>query len=152
MNTALLVLRVIPAVLLLGHGLQKLVPARLSPPLLHANGLWATGAGFEQIGIRPGVAAALVAGLSEVIGGFSLFEFPLLLLALGFVISALGAGSYSIDHWAGVANWAGIDWSMSLVGRAAIALAIGVGAGVTTVLVGYVARSGAARPGVPATS
>jgi hypothetical protein len=73
-------------------------------------------------------------------------------LALGFVISALGAGSYSINHWAGVSNWAGIDWSMSLVGRAAIALAIGVSAGLTTVLVGYLARSGAARPGVPATS
>jgi hypothetical protein len=41
---------------------------------------------------------------------------------------------------------------MSLVGRAAIALAIGVGAGLTTVLVGSVARSDAARPGVPATS
>jgi hypothetical protein len=45
MNTALLVLRVIPAVLLIGHGLQKLVPARFSPPLLHANGLWATPRG-----------------------------------------------------------------------------------------------------------
>jgi putative oxidoreductase len=188
MNTALLVLRVIPGVLLIGHGLQKLLPGRFSPPLLHANGLRATGAGFEQIGIRPGVAAALLAGLSEVIGGFSLgaglltpvgtilvgavmttailtaharngiwnheggFEFPLLLLALAFVISALGAGSYSINHWAGVSNWAGIDWSMSDVARAAIALAIGVSAGLTTVLVAYVARSGAAQPGVPATS
>jgi putative oxidoreductase len=72
MNTALLVLRVVPGVLLIGHGLQKLVPTRLSPPLLHSNGLRATGAGFEQMGIRPGVAAALLAGLSEVIGGFSL--------------------------------------------------------------------------------
>jgi putative oxidoreductase len=188
MNTAFLVLRVVPGVLLIGHGLQKLVPERFSPPLLHANGLRATGAGFEQIGIRPGVAAALLAGLSEVTGGFSLgagiltpvgtilvgavmttailtahaqngiwnheggFEFPLLILALGFVISALGAGSYSFNHWLGVSNWAGIDWSMSLVGRAAIALAIGVGAGVATVLAGYAARSTAARPGVPATS
>jgi putative oxidoreductase len=188
MNTALLVLRVIPGVLLIGHGLQKLVPARFSPPLLHANGLQATGAGFEQIGIRPGVAAALLAGLSEVIGGLSLgagiltpvgtilvgavmttailtaharngiwnheggFEFPFLLLALAFVISALGAGSYSINHWLSVSNWAGIDWSMSDVARAAVALAIGVGAGLATVLLGYLARSSTARPGVPATS
>ena len=128
MNTTLLVLRLVPGLLLIGHGLQKLVPARFSPPLLHANGLRATGAGFEQLGIRPGVGAALLAGLSEVVGGFSLgaglltpvgtiligavmttailtaharngiwsheggFEFPLLLLALAFVISALGAG------------------------------------------------------------
>jgi putative oxidoreductase len=187
-NTALLVLRVVPGVLLIGHGLRKLVPARFSPPLLHANGLQATGAAFEQIGIRPGVVSALLAGSSEVIGGFSLgaglltpvgtilvgavmttailtaharngiwnheggVEFPLVLLALGFVISALGAGSYSINHWAGVSNWAGIESSISPVGRAAIALALGVGAGLATVLGGYLARSAAARPGVPATS
>jgi putative oxidoreductase len=188
MNTALLVLRLVPGLLLIGHGLQKLVPARFSPPLLHANGLRATGAGFEQLGIRPGVGAALLAGLSEVFGGFSLgaglltpvgtiligavmttailtaharngiwtqeggFEFPLLLLALGFVISALGAGSYSINAWAHVSNWAGIHWLMSDVARAAIVLAIGVGGGLATVLLGYLTRSAPARPSVPATS
>jgi hypothetical protein len=36
MNTALLVLRIIPGLLLIGHGLQKLVPPGYSPPLLHA--------------------------------------------------------------------------------------------------------------------
>ena len=188
MNTTLLVLRLVPGLLLIGHGLQKLVPARFSPPLLHANGLRATGAGFEQIGIRPGVAAALLAGLSEIAGGFSLgsglltpvgtiligavmttailtaharngiwsaeggFEFPLTLLALAFVISSLGAGSYSINAWAHVSNWAGIHWSMSHVARAGIVLAIGVGAGVATVLAGYLARSAPTRQGVPATS
>jgi putative oxidoreductase len=188
MNTTLLVLRLVPGLLLVGHGLQKLVPPRFSPPLLHANGLQATGSAFEQIGIRPGVGAAILAGLSEVLGGFSLgaglltpvgtiligavmttailtaharngiwsyeggFEFPLLLLALAFVISALGAGSYSINHWAGVSNWAGIHWSMSHVARAAIVLAIGVAGGLGTVLLGYVARSGPARRSVPAAS
>jgi putative oxidoreductase len=188
MNTTLLVLRLVPGLLLIGHGLQKIVPARFSPPLLHANGLSATGAGFEQLGIRPGAAAALLAGLSEVLGGFSLgaglltpvgtiligavmttaivtaharngiwsqdggFEFPLTLLALAFVISALGAGSYSINAWAHVSNWAGIHSSISHAGLAAIALAIGVGGGVATVVGGYLARSVSARPGVPATS
>jgi putative oxidoreductase len=188
MNTTLLVLRLIPGLLLIGHGLQKLVPARFSPPLLHANGPRATGAFFEQIGIRPGLGAALLAGLAETLGGFSLgaglltpvgtiligavmttailtaharkgiwsheggFELPLLLLALGFVISALGAGSYSINAWAHVSNWAGIHWSMSQVARAAIVLAIGVGGGLAMVLLGYVARSTPVRPSVPATS
>jgi putative oxidoreductase len=188
MNTTLLVLRLVPGLLLIGHGLQKLVPPRFSLPLLHANGLRATGAGFEQIGIQPGVAAALLAGLSEVLGGFSLgaglltpvgtiligavmttailtaharngiwnheggFEFPLLLLSLGFVISALGAGSYSINAWAHVSNWAGIDWSMSHVARSAIVLAIGVGGGLVTVLLGYAARRAPTGPSVPATS
>jgi putative oxidoreductase len=187
-NTTLLVLRVVPGLLLIGHGLQKLVPARLSPPLLHSNGLQATGAVFEQIGIRPGLWAALLAGLSEVAGGFSIgaglltpvgtiligavmttailtahakngiwsheggFEFPLVLLALAFVVSALGAGSYSINSWAHVSNWAGISWSMSHVARAAIVLAIGVGGGLATVLLGYLAQRAPGRTSVPATS
>jgi hypothetical protein len=49
------------------------------------------------------------------------FEFLRLLLTLSFVISALGAGSYSINAWAQVSNWAGIHWSMSHVARAASA-------------------------------
>jgi hypothetical protein len=74
------------------------------------------------------------------------------LLTLAFVISGLGAGSYSINAWANVSNWAGIDWAMSDAARSAIVLAIGVGGGLATVLLGYVARSASARPGVPATS
>jgi hypothetical protein len=62
MNTALLVLRVVPGVLLIGHGLQKLVAPRFSPPLLHAMGHQATASRFEQIGIRPGLPATLLAG------------------------------------------------------------------------------------------
>jgi len=38
MNTALLVRRIVPGFLLFAHGLQKLVPPRYSPPLLHAMG------------------------------------------------------------------------------------------------------------------
>jgi putative oxidoreductase len=133
MNTALLVLPVVPGILLIGHGLQKLVPPKYSPPLLHAMGHWSVASRFEQLGIRPGLPAALLAGIAEILGGFSLaaglltplgtiltgavmtaailtvharngiwnheggFEFPLLLLAASFVITALGPGSYSIN-------------------------------------------------------
>src|SRR5918994_2643004 len=62
MNTALLVLRIVPGLLLMGHGLQKLVPPGYSPPLLHAAGHRGTGAGFESLGIRPAVGAAVLAG------------------------------------------------------------------------------------------
>jgi hypothetical protein len=40
------------------------------------------------------------------------------LLTLGFVIAARGAGSYSIDGWADIDSWAGTDWSISVVARA----------------------------------
>jgi putative oxidoreductase len=186
MNTALLVLRVVPGILLIGHGLQKLVPPRFSPPLLHAMGHQATASGFEQLGIRPGLPAALLAGSAEILGGFSLgagfltpvgtilvaammttailtaharngiwnaeggFEFPLLLLALSFVITALGAGSDSINHWAEVSNWAGIHWSMSHVARAGIVLAIGVGAGLLTVIASLAVQRTPTQPGIPA--
>jgi putative oxidoreductase len=187
MNTALLVLRLVPGLLLLGHGLQKLVPPRFSPPLLHAMGHQATAGGFEQLGIRPGLPAALLAGTAEILGGFSLaaglltpvrtiligavmttailtaharngiwnaeggFEFPLVLLAVAFVITALGAGSYSINAWAHVNNWAGIDgWEMSHVARAGISLAIGVGAGLLTVIGARVAGGARADRSVPA--
>ena len=72
MNTALLVLRIVPGLLLMGHGLQKLVPPGYSPPLLHAAGHRGTGAGFESLGIRPGVVAAVLAGSAELVAGFSL--------------------------------------------------------------------------------
>ena len=188
MNTTLLVLRLVPGLLLIGHGLQKLVPPSLSLPLLHQSGHRATGEAFEQMGMRPGVAAAVLAGSAEIVGGFSLaaglltpvgtilvsavmttailtahvrngiwaseggFEYPFLLLALAFVISALGAGTYSINAWAHVSNWAGIDWSMSHAARAAIVTAIGVGAGLLTVLATYVARMAPTRASVPAAS
>ena len=43
MNTALVVLRIIPGLLLLGHGLQKLVLPSYSPRLLRAAGHGRTG-------------------------------------------------------------------------------------------------------------
>lgn len=67
---ALLVLRLVPGILFMGHGLQKLVPARLSPPLLSAYGPRATAAGFEQMGLGPGLPLALLAGGGELGGGF----------------------------------------------------------------------------------
>lgn len=70
MNVALLVLRVVPGVLFMGHGLQKLVSARLSPPLLSALGPRATAGFFEQMGLGPGLPLALLTGGAELGGGF----------------------------------------------------------------------------------
>jgi putative oxidoreductase len=69
-NTALLVLRLVPGLLFIGHGLQKLVPAKYSPPLLHASGPSAAAGFFEQLGLRPGLPFVFAAGLAEIGGGF----------------------------------------------------------------------------------
>src|SRR2546430_2386453 len=70
MNIALLVLRLVPGLLFMGHGLQKLVPPKAAPKFLAANGPRGTGGFFEQIGMRPGLLLAVVAGLGELAGGF----------------------------------------------------------------------------------
>jgi putative oxidoreductase len=172
MNTALLVLRLVPGLLFMGHGLQKLVPARYSPPLLHATGPGALAGFFDQIGLRPGLVTVILAGLGEVGGGFLIaaglvtplgtillaavmttaifgvhirkgiwstdggFEYPLLMLAVAFVVSALGPGSLSIDDWAGIGNWTGIHWAQSDVIRAGAAVGIGAAAGLLTMALG----------------
>jgi len=70
MNVALLVLRLVPRLLFIGHGLQKLVPPELSPRLLAANGPKQTAAGFSQMGLEPALPLALLTGAGEVGGGF----------------------------------------------------------------------------------
>jgi putative oxidoreductase len=140
MNAALLLLRIVPGGLLVSHRLQKLMPRRFSAPLRHAMGPGPTASGFERLGIRPGLPAAILAGSAEVVGGFSLgaglltpagttligavmttpivvlarngiwnteggFEYPLVVLVVALVISALGPGSYSISAWAHVNKW-----------------------------------------------
>jgi putative oxidoreductase len=172
MNTALLVLRLVPGLLFMGHGLQKLVPAKYSPPLLHSTGPGALAGFFEQLGLRPGLASVLLAGVGEAGGGFLLasglvtplgtvllaavmttailsvhirkgiwntdggIELPLVYLMLAFAVSALGPGSYSIDSWAGIANWTGIHWAQTDVVRAGAAVGIGVAGGLLTMALG----------------
>jgi putative oxidoreductase len=181
MNTALLVFRIIPGLLLMGHGLQKLVPPGYSPPLLHAAGHRRTGAGFESLGIRPAVVAAVVAGSAELVAGFSFaaglltpvgtvlvgavmitailkvhvsngiwaaeggFEFPLVVLTVGFAVTALGPGSLSVDSWLGLDDWAAIDWTINPAARSAIALAVGLAGGLAVALASRASK----RTGTP---
>ena len=69
MDVTLLVLRLVPGLLFIGHGLQKLVPGRYSPRLLAATGPGPMSGAFESMGLRPGVVAVVLAGLGELAGG-----------------------------------------------------------------------------------
>ena len=185
MNSALLVLRLVPGLLFIGHGLQKLVPAKYSPPLLHATGLRTAAGFFEQIGLRPALPSVVAAALAEIGGGFLIasglvtplgtaliaavmttaivsvhirrgiwnsdggFELPLVLLTIAFFVSAFGTGAYSIDAWAGVANWTGVHWAVSDEVRAGAAVGIGAVAGLLTLAAGWahkLAGAGAREP------
>nr|WP_054025618.1 DoxX family protein [Bacillus sp. FJAT-28004] len=82
----LLVVRVVVGLLFVGHGAQKLFG------WFGGYGPKGTGGWLESVGIKPGVAMAVAAGLMELIGGL-LFVAGLLtpLAAVLIVLTMLGA-------------------------------------------------------------
>ncbi len=71
MNVGLLAVRVVVGLLIAGHGSQKLFG------WFGGGGVAATGRNFESLGYQPGRHMAVLAGLSEFVGG--------VLLALGLL-------------------------------------------------------------------
>jgi putative oxidoreductase len=63
MDAGLLILRIVVGAALVGHGTQKLFG------WFGGHGPRKTGAFFEMLGYRPGPFFAVVAGLSEAVGG-----------------------------------------------------------------------------------
>lgn len=63
MSLGLLIIRLVVGLTFVGHGLQKLFG------WFGGHGLKGTGGWLESIGIKPGVLMALLAGLSELVGG-----------------------------------------------------------------------------------
>jgi putative oxidoreductase len=104
MNTALLVLRLVPGILFMGHGLQKLVPARYSPPLLHATGPGPLAGFFEQLGLRPGLPTVLLAGLGELGGGFLLASGLVTPLATALLAAVMTTAILSVHIRKGIWN------------------------------------------------
>ncbi|MGG1660412.1 DoxX family protein [Brevibacillus sp. NRS-1366] len=63
MDLGLLIIRLVVGLLFIGHGAQKLFG------WFGGYGLKGTGGWLESIGVKPGVAMALIAGLGEFVGG-----------------------------------------------------------------------------------
>jgi putative oxidoreductase len=81
LNIGLLLIRLVIGVLFIGHGAQKLFG------WFGGYGLKGTGGWFESIGMKPGVTMALMAGLTELIGGL-LFALGLITPLGGIMIAA----------------------------------------------------------------
>ena len=79
-NIGLLIIRLVVGLLFVGHGAQKLFG------WFGGYGIKGTGGWFESIGIKPGVTMALLAGLTELIGGI-LFTLGLLTPLAGIMIA-----------------------------------------------------------------
>lgn len=77
-------------------------------------------------------------GIWNAAGGF---EFPLLMLAGAYAVSALGPGSLSINHWAGLDNWIRIPWAAQDAVRAGAAVGIGVAGGLLALGAGLVGKT-----------
>ncbi|MCD9021528.1 DoxX family protein [Cohnella silvisoli] len=86
MAFGLLIIRVVIGLLFVGHGAQKLFG------VFGGYGPKGTGGFMESIGLKPGVAMAILAGLMELVGG-ALFTIGFLtpLAAILIALTMLGA-------------------------------------------------------------
>ncbi len=80
MDFGLLIIRLVIGILFIGHGAQKLFG------WFGGYGIKGTGGWFESIGMKPGTTMAVLAGLTEFIGG-ALFALGLLTPFAGVLIA-----------------------------------------------------------------
>jgi putative oxidoreductase len=128
MNTGLLVLRLVIGVLFIGHGLQKLVPPKYSPPLLRAFGLQATADGFDGLGMRPALPAALLAGAAELVGGVSIAAGLLTPVGTLLITAVMTTAIVTVHFRNGIWNTdGGFEFNLTLVACAYVVTALGPG-------------------------
>ncbi|WP_406177478.1 DoxX family protein [Streptomyces sp. NBC_00996] len=105
-----------------GHGAQKLFG------LFGGGGLTATGNGFAELGFRPGKLFAVIAGLSEFLGGLGLalgLFTPLAAAALiGVMINAMATVTGAHGLWEADG---GVEYSVCIAVVALAVAAIGPG-------------------------
>lgn len=122
MDTGLLIIRLIIGLTFAAHGTQKLFG------WFGGHGIVGTGGWFESIGMKPGKALAITAGLAELIGGLlfagGAFLWIAALLIIGSMLVAIvkvhGANGYWVTQ-------NGYEYNMALI---VIALGVAmIGAG-----------------------
>lgn len=128
MNTALLILRLVPGLLFMGHGLQKLVSPRHSPPLLHAMGPRAAAGFFDQLGLRPALPALVAAALAELGGGFLIAAGLVTPLGTALLAAVMTTAIFSVHIRKGIWNTdGGIELPLLMLTVAFVVSALGPG-------------------------
>jgi len=122
MKVGRLLLRGTVGALFIGHGTQKLFGA------FGGNGLEATGAAFESMGLRPGLTQATIAGVTETGGGLGMllgFQTPLAAAALiGTMTTAIERVHLKNGPW--ITN-GGYEYNVLLIAAAATLAELGPG-------------------------
>ncbi|MNI37397.1 putative oxidoreductase MhqP [compost metagenome] len=91
MGLGLLIIRLIIGLLFIGHGAQKLFG------MFGGYGPKGTGGWMESVGIKPGVAMAVISGLMELIGG-TLFGLGLFTQVAAILIALTMVGAIVKVH------------------------------------------------------
>ena len=130
-DAGLLIIRVVMGVTLSLHGMQKLFG------WFNGGGLQSTAAWFDSIGYRPGIVAAYMAGLSEMLGGLGVATGTLTPFAAAACVGVMLVAAYANREqgfWSAKKGWE-YNWVLAGVavgiaaagpGRASIDHALGV--------------------------
>jgi putative oxidoreductase len=145
----LLLLRLSLAVVFVAHGLHKLT-GLFAGPGVGEGGLDWTAATYAAMGLKPPLALAVTAALTQLIGGVCLAAGVFARWAAGAVCLYILIGVW-VEHWQWglFLNWVnapgrgqGIEYSIVLAGALAVIALVGAG---EFSIDGYRARDAAAR-------
>jgi putative oxidoreductase len=122
MDVALLALRMVIGLLFVGHGAQKLFG------WFGGGGLSATGAFFEQAGLRPGKLHAAVGGSAEFFGGLALALGLLTPIAAMALIGVMSTAILAVHAANGIWNTKkGFEYNLVLITAMFAIAAMGAG-------------------------
>ena len=122
-DVGIFVLRLVVGGLFAGHGAQKLFG------WFGGYGLKGTGGFMESIGLRPGVAMAALAGVSEFVGGLLLVAGLLVPLAALLIVAAMIVSIVKVHGQNGLWSQAGgYEYNLVLIAVAVALALVGPGA------------------------
>ncbi len=117
-DVGIFILRLVVGGLFAGHGAQKLFG------WFGGYGLKGTGGFMESIGLKPGVAMAALAGISELVGGLLLVAGFLVPVAALLIVAAMDVSIVKVHGQNGLwSQQGGYEYNLVLI-AAVVALAL----------------------------